>query len=272
LIEGEDSSVDKKVYSSILGKGFNDFVLLPVGNVQTLHNFENIRERILDKSIWGVDFFMLCDHDAPYSSAVVDDDFAYPRLRRIKRYHIENYFLEEEILASVFRDLDSEIEWLCDPTKIAEELRRLASQKLGYACALIVARTIWRQGGNVRLLPKGCDSADEETLVGLMLKMAEDENSRIKNILSKDRIEAITRETFALLEASLANGDDWKIKIPGKAVLKSFFGKAGIKDAHVKSAYIKKAEQSLANPFAEIKEIFTYFRDLNPARSADVAS
>lgn len=262
LIEGEDSSVDKKVYSSILGKEFSEFVLLPVGSVQTLHNFENIRERVLDQSIWGVDFFMLCDHDAPYSQAIVDDDQGYPRLRRIARYHIENYFLEEKILAEVFSELETEIEWLRDPDRILAELKLLAAQKLSYAAALIVARTVWRQAGNVRLLPKACEGVSADTLVQLLTKLAGSEGERTAQILAPEKIEAMTRQVYSNLEQAINSDGQWKSLIPGKAIFKSFLAKAGIKDAHVKSLYLKKARGSPNDPFSEIVKVFEYFRSL----------
>jgi energy-coupling factor transporter ATP-binding protein EcfA2 len=259
LIEGEDASTDKKVYSSILGNGISDFVLLPVGSVQTLHNFEKIRERILDKAIWGVDFYMVCDHDAPYHDGILADDCAHPRLKKIGRYHIENYFLEEEILAQVFEDIDTEAEWLRDPARVNSELKSLAAQKLSYATALVVARDVWSRGGNVKILPKACDGANEVQLVDLVAEMANREIARVGQLLKAEEIVALTQSTYRTLQESL-EGNDWKFKIPAKSVLRAFFAKAGIKDVHVKSLYIRKAQDSKNNPFKDIVEIFEYFR------------
>jgi len=264
LIEGEESSTDKKLYGSVLGNSGNDFVLLPVGNVQTLHAFENIKQRVLDKAIWGVDFFMLCDHDAPYSEAIAENTADYPRLRRIKRYHIENYFLEETILAQVFNELDTEESWLKDPTRIRDCLISVAKQKVPYATALIVAQNVWRKAGNVRIIPKLSEDVDLEGLVGLMRQMAKSEERRLDGILNDEGIAKLTRDTFARLTASF-DGEGWKFEIPGRPVLRSFLGKAGIKESHVKSLYIKKALTDSTNPFQDIFEIFDYFRNLSRA-------
>lgn len=262
LIEGEESSTDKKVYGNILGSGANDFVLLPVGNVQTLHNFENIREKVLDKSIWGVEFFMLCDHDAPYPDDIDENNFDYPRLRRIKRYHIENYFLEEEIFSEVFKEMDTEELWLHDKTKIREQLVALAEQKLAYTTALIVARHIWRKSGYVKVIPKGCDGADKPSLIALMSDMAKSEVGRFSKILNPEYIENLTSTTFDKLEKSLAD-DSWKNLIPGRPILRSFLNKAGLREAHIKTLYIKRAITHPKNPFGDVFEVFDYFRGIS---------
>jgi len=262
LIEGEESSIDKKVYGSVLNTEYNDFVLLPVGSVKTLHNFESIKSKILDKTIWGVDFFMLCDHDAPYSDDTIKDDNSYPRLRRIGRYHIENYFLEEDILAACFAELNTDTEWLKDPAKIRSRLIALAELRIGYATSLIVSRTIWKAAGNVKIIPNATD-ATEDSLTQLMIDTADKEAARIQQVLDKGKVESMTRDIFQRLTKSLQTNDDWKTVIPAKPILKSFLSEAGIKEAHIKALYIKKAKEQPNDPFDEIRKIFDYFRTVS---------
>lgn len=64
LIEGNSASLDKQLYGSILRSQFPSLVLVPSGGKQAITSFTAIMENVLEKSIWGVDFFMLCDRDA----------------------------------------------------------------------------------------------------------------------------------------------------------------------------------------------------------------
>ena len=64
LIEGKESSLDKQTYGAILRDRFPGFVLVPVGGRAVITSFAVLHREVLERTIWGVDFFMLCDHDA----------------------------------------------------------------------------------------------------------------------------------------------------------------------------------------------------------------
>jgi hypothetical protein len=116
LIEGTSSSLDKQTYGSLVGTDHPELVLVPSGGKESITSFVEAFETVLNKTVWGVDFFMLCDGD---SLASVPGDKAGDRLRILPRYHVENYFLNEHVLARVFEQLDEpEDSWLRDPTKI----------------------------------------------------------------------------------------------------------------------------------------------------------
>jgi hypothetical protein len=64
LIEGGQASLDKQTYGQILKDRFPKLVLVSSGGVGLLRSFSTLNEKVLRKTIWGVEFFMLCDHDA----------------------------------------------------------------------------------------------------------------------------------------------------------------------------------------------------------------
>jgi predicted ATPase len=113
LIEGTHASLDKLTYGAIIKESFPDLVLVPSGGKRLILSFSTLVEEVLDKSIWGVEFFMLCDADTvPLSldkSALTE--FSKGRLSVLDRYHVENYFLEEDLLARVFSSLEPEGSW-----------------------------------------------------------------------------------------------------------------------------------------------------------------
>jgi len=104
LIEGENSSLDKKTYGSILQNKFPNLVLVPCGGKTNIQNFSSIYEAIISKTLWGVEFFMLCDKDIPISPQKLHElKLDNSRVKLLNRYHIENYFLEEDIFEEVAR-------------------------------------------------------------------------------------------------------------------------------------------------------------------------
>jgi len=64
LIEGAQSSTDKQTYGSIIKNRWPGLVLVPSGGKHLLESFSAVYDEVLSKSIWGVDFFMLCDGDS----------------------------------------------------------------------------------------------------------------------------------------------------------------------------------------------------------------
>ena len=73
LIEGTDSSLDKQTYGSILRDRFPNLVLVPGGGKGILSSFETLRQNVLERTLWGVEFFILCDRDVVPLSRTEDE-------------------------------------------------------------------------------------------------------------------------------------------------------------------------------------------------------
>src|SRR5207249_3710261 len=126
LIEGEETSLDKQTYGAILQSNFPEFVLVPVGGKDIIRSFDDIRDNILNKTIWGVEFYLLCDRDAIYSlgkSALAIGPLK--KIKQLSKYHLENYFLDENVLARGFASMEPRESWLRSPEMIREKLREI---------------------------------------------------------------------------------------------------------------------------------------------------
>jgi hypothetical protein len=204
---------------------------------------------------------MICDHDSPYPEEMVENNELYPRLRRLKRYHIENYFLDETILSNVFVEMESETSWLRDPAELRDRMIEIVRDNLSYAAALVVAMEIWRLGGNIRIMPKACHNVDEEGLVAKVLDMTDAEKDRIHKLLSPDYIEKRVRAEYKRMTDSVETGN-WKYLVPGKPIFNRLMAEANIDASHVKAKYIKIGMKEQTSPFKDIIDIFEYFRSL----------
>lgn len=257
LIEGTESSLDKQTYSYLLKNRFPSLVLQASGGKGNLQSFGKVATEVLDRTLWGIRFYMLADRDA----APTQNKQGLPAsMKVLSRYHLENYFLDSTVLSKCFEGMEPNDSWLRSPTEIERTLREIARSQVGYAAALIEAKRLRDAVGNVDLMPSGAHNMNEAGLAQAMKIAAVSELARVSGALEPTAAEQLVLQTYARLTALLdVEGDDWKIDFPGKPILAAFSGKAKIPEGRLKALYLAKAELASASPFAEIVEIFKLF-------------
>jgi ABC-type cobalamin/Fe3+-siderophores transport system ATPase subunit len=258
LIEGASSSLDKQVYGSILKQKNSDLVLVPSGGKHAIESFEHVYEAVLSRSIWGVEFFLLCDGDSRPPGSVDSD-----RFKILPRYHLENYFLDEEVWADVFRGLDSDEAWTRDPSAIGEKLRSLARDHVSFAVALRVAGELRQTAGNVTAMPKDVNNLTEDEIAAKIAAAVSAEAERIGSALEPLAAETRVRTEYRRIVASLdAGNDEWKALVPGRPLIARFAHITGLKPGHGKALYIRTAQASKPTTFDDIHKIFDGFTAL----------
>ncbi len=257
LIEGTDSSLDKQTYSHLLKNRFPSLVLQASGGKGNLQSFSKVAKEVLDKTLWGVRFYMLADRDAAPLDTGSEET---ANLRILKRYHLENYFLEGEILAKCFSSMENGDSWLRQPDKIEEHLRILARSQIGYATALIESKRIRDLVGNIDVMQKGAHALSKNDLAAKFQQKAKLELDRISSSLGDtDIAQAICTTHDRLTHMLDANDSAWKLFFPGKSIFSIFSAKAGLTEGRLKSLYLLNAEKEEINPFSEIVDIFRDF-------------
>jgi len=262
LVEGASASLDKQTYGAITRGAFPGLVLVPSRGKQVVESFETVYQHVLSRSIWGVEFFMLCDGDtAPVpGTAAATAAIGSGRLRLLPRYHLENYFLDEGVWAKAFESLEKPGSWLLDPVQIRAQLRAFAEDIVSYATALAMSSRFRIGAGNVDLMPKDCHGKTVDQLVALLQGAGTAETIRIQAALDQGLIEKETRDFFSSLAGSIvADTDDWKISLPAKALVARFARKAGLDPSRAKTLYINTAISTGAPVFDDITAIFAAF-------------
>lgn len=262
LIEGTHASLDKQLYGSLLKSRYSSLVLVPSGGKQSIVSLHSVVENVLARTIWGVDFFMLCDRDSvPWGAAISEIEAqSKGKFRLLSKCHIENYFLDEMVLAAVFEQWEPSDSWLRSPNAIRQELRTLAEKLVSYAVALSVSREFRLRAGNIDLMPKACQGKSEAEIVTLLIGTSKREMDRIVLTSEETQVAASAEKFFQELIGHLtADNSKWKDLIPGKQLLAGFASKANIDLPRLKTAYIHAAERMEINPFAEIHSIFEQF-------------
>jgi hypothetical protein len=198
LIEGEHGSLDKQTYGAILKNKFPNLVLVPSGGRGLIQSFSFLADEVLEKSLWGVQFFMLCDRDAVPATKIATELEAKSlgKLRLLGRYHLENYFLEEAVIAEIFADFEAETSWRRSQDQIRARLLEIAREQLSYAAALIVSAVFRERVGNLSIMPKDCNGKSAEELVKILLDATSRERTRIESTIDSKEIEEYTVETM----------------------------------------------------------------------------
>ena len=107
------------------------------------------------------------------------------RLRLLPRYHLENYFLEEHVIAAVFDYLETPSNsWLREPKQIREAIREFALPFVPYGVALRIAHRLRISAGNIDLMPKQCHGLSLEELIAAFDERRTQERRRFDEVLS----------------------------------------------------------------------------------------
>jgi len=261
LIEGEQSSLDKQTYGSILAGEFPDLVLVPSGGKHVIESFDAVYEAVLNRTIWGVDFYMLCDRDSrPPDSSEQSAALETGRLRVLPRYHLESFFLDETVWATALAPMEASDSWLVDPAQIRDALRGLARGFISYAAALAVSHDLRQRVGNVDLMAKESHGKTVGEIQDLIAARAGDEIRRLGDELDADAVRESVRRHFEAIEQAVEDDDEtWKALVPGKPLLNTFASKMRLHPARAKALYLQTAATSSVDPFLEITEIFRGF-------------
>jgi hypothetical protein len=231
----------------------------------TIRSFNEVNESVLNKTIWGAEFFMLCDRDALHALGPksVTANLSQ-RLKLLPRYHLENYFLDELILAKVFEEMELADSWLRSPEQINERLRGFALELVPYCVALNASAYAREKVGNIDIMPKELSSAHEyDTLVKKVLETAEREIKRVQGSLDLPYLADITKLEFDKLHHAIKTNDQsWRRDITGRIILSKFASASKLPIGRLKLFFLKHAAAESNNPFSEIIEIFSSFSSL----------
>jgi hypothetical protein len=182
------------------------------------------------------------------------------RIQQIPRYHLENYFLDAEVLAQAFSVMEPEGAWLRSASAIEDKLREFARSVVPYAVALNVNAAIRERVGNVSIMPKQLSTVQSaDALAALIREKTQREGERVTAGLDLDSIYSMVAAEFTRLMTNVeAANAAWKIDLPGRVVLHKFASAAGVQPGRLKQLYLNAADPP--HTFKDILDIFENFR------------
>jgi hypothetical protein len=264
LIEGDDSSIDKDTYGAIVQEQFPEFVLTSSGSRQTILSFQRIVEEVLDKTMWGIEFYMLADRDnsLPDSELARLEESSKGRLKFLPRYHLENYFLDEDTISDSFANIVKEDEWIRKPEQVRSTIVDLARKSLPLAVNIWIGTYSRRLTSGPTISVKDCANMNESEYLSTLEPLVKEEITSFQTKLDPELVRKQARYRWEELEKSLENGSDrWKVLFPGKILVSRFCNLAKIEKGHFRHLYISQARDSDFIAFSEVTEIFKVWKE-----------
>lgn len=262
LIEGEEASLDKQIYGEITGNSFPQYVLVPTGGRKTSLSFSQIVDDVLSKALWGIDFFMIVDHDSSLPEDKLEDYVSKSkgRLAYLPRYHLENYFLDENTISRMFEKMEAGGSWLRNPRRIREVMKQIAKESIPLTVQLELASYLQSEIGGINCKVKEIENLTVKEYLTELKEPVDKEIIRVSSKISIDFIEDFVRKKWDLLSKLIEqDNDEWKKLIPGRVVCNKFSSRTPIDKGRFKTMYINQAKEEDLAPFRDIIKIFESF-------------
>lgn len=259
FVEGEGSSLDRLTYHVIAQKYLPEAKIIPVGSVEKLIAL-NAFEQEIRSSIFGIDLYMIRDRDG-LSDGQIKNVEMNGKIKCLKKRHLENYFLDPEILFKVAQRFCL-IEKKPELTQnfIEEKIKEIATESLKLNLLQNTKEYLALNHGFEIPTIRAVETKDAETIKSEMINSITSSISTLSTDLSKENLKQWMDSEQARLEAALLN-DDWKNEFQGKEIFSIFCGRIFNEDKiKVRKAYGEIALEEKPIVFNDIKEIFDNFK------------
>ncbi len=258
FVEGEDSSIDRLAYHSIAQKYLSEAKITPIGSVENIITLNTIEEQIRN-SIFGIDFYMIRDRDG-LSSTQINALEKNGRIRCLKKRHLENYFLDAEVLFKVAQKLYLTVSRPeITQQYIEDQLKVIASNQIKLN---LLQNTKEYVSANHNFNIPTVKSLDVKTCDDIVAEFSTEttnELNSLSNNLSTGNLTSWMNSEKTRLENALTN-NSWKDEFQGKALFSKLCSDVLSEDKiKIRQAYIDVALIEKPSVFDDIKNILESF-------------
>jgi hypothetical protein len=258
FVEGESSSIDRLTYHTIVQKYLPDAKVIPVGSVVNINTLNAIEEQIRN-SIFGIDIFMIRDRDGLDENQikVIEKN---GKVRCLKRRHIENYFLDSEILFKVAEKLYlTAVNTSLTKIFIEQEIKKIAVETLNIN---LVKNTKEYLALNHFFNIPTVKALDKKTIADIKTELVDGVKNSLTTLaqgLDEVNFKAwLDKEELRL--QTLLKTDDWKNEFQGKFIFVTLCGSVLKEDPlRVRQAYVDIALAEKESLFDDIINLLKEF-------------
>jgi energy-coupling factor transporter ATP-binding protein EcfA2 len=242
FMEGTDTSADRKTFSTLFGAASREVKIIPAGSWGNLFRINAAVLSLLQSDFARCSFFLIRDRDYLSDEAVAKYESAgVGRLFILKRYHIENYLLEESAVSSVLKRVyqrDSK------PSDLTEILRTIArDSSAAFLRDIAISRfselyqsedfSIGAHSSGVGVLnDDGTIRAETlASLFGAVRSRVGQVVATVQGRTTETAIAEILERCLQEVRAALEPGSHgWKVLFPGKYLLQRLSTQMGLGD------------------------------------------
>lgn len=271
FLEGDNSSQDRKFYSSLFPSRVSNFKLVPAKSTDHLHRINGAVLSILESNVGSMNFFLVRDRD--YLTEEMVGKYVSHKSGRIfvlTRHEVENYLIDFEAIATVLKEIFNVDKGLAELRQILYEvaldmagsvIRDMTSFRLNllvrpqnFAMGSLLSgeRYFSRAGGEL------VESARHaETLIVKFSEVGSKVSAELAKTLSNEAITATLGASTEFVRRALES-DEWLNVFPGKEMLEGLARKVGISHGiSLQNSIIKELSSTPEKISPELLEIFS---------------
>lgn len=259
FVEGKDASIDRLTYHAIAQKYLPEAKIIPLGSVANLITLNSFEEQIRS-SIFGIDLYMIRDRDGLSDSQIKEIE-QNGKIKCLKKRHLENYFLDSDILFKVAQQL------YIPTTKpeitrdfIESKIKEIASNLLNFNLLQNTKEYLGLNHSFEIPTVKSVETKDLETIKNEFTNTARLSIESLSASMSEDNLKQWMETEQKRLEKALTN-TDWKNEFQGKNIFsvfcKTIFAEEELK---IRQIYIDICLTQKPDVFNDMKEIFEGFK------------
>ncbi len=242
-------------YHAVAQSVDTEMKIIPVGSVFNLMTLNSIEEQIRN-SIFGVEIYMIRDRDGLSDSQITGIEKS-GRIRFLRRRHIENYFLDEEILLKVAEQLYlTKTNPSLNSATIKDETKRIAEESINYNIFKNFKEYL---GQNHHFNPPKVQEVEAKTTAEVKQELIR----AVAENLNKLSVELEERTISAWLDSEeeklrkMLETDEWKLSFQGKLIFSKVC--SGVLKGHalrIKQAYVDIALSQKPEVLNDLIDIF----------------
>lgn len=255
FVEGEDASIDRLTYQQIAQTVDPDIKVIPSGSVLNILALNNIEAQIR-KAIFGIDLYMIRDRDG-LNEMQVSELEKNGRIRCLKRRHIENYFLDPDLLFLLAQRLYlTASNPSLSATSIAQAARTIAEKSIMFHVYQNLKDhftiNYFLRAPSVKDIQK---KTPEQVKNEIVKSAVSSRNELIGSITDKAIREWVNQEELRL-RGKLKN-DEWILDFQGKYIFSRLCGEVLKADQlRIRQAYVDMAISEQPDVLADISAMF----------------
>jgi hypothetical protein len=270
FLEGEQASLDRRVFSRLFPEELADVKLVPAGGVDTVTRVNSAVLKVVEHGLGWMTFYALRDRDF-----LTDEEVArynsHPtgHLRVLQRCHIENYLLNDDVIAKVMTDI---FEKPMTGTEVAASLRDVATKMSADVMTKMVSfrlqRLTWPEDFSIDEYPgvsifQNTGKVNEGLVRAIRTKQS-DVATRIREgfdqRLSDEALSELINLTTDEVKKALSFDDgptSWRYVFPGKALIAGFAKTKGVESIALQNSVLAAMAGDASTIPDDLKSLMT---------------
>lgn len=258
LIEGEHGSIDREFYTHMAEVRQKDLSFLPIRGVETIEHFSRIVSSVLGRSLWGVEFYMIRDREGIPDNVI--QEFVQKsdgRLHVLKRYQLENYFLEPTLIAEAMKPLCKKGDDRTNPDYIRQAVFEMAEKLIPLTVQARIVSEIRHCIGNVDVSAKGIGDLSHDQLAEAIVTKASEEIMRVGSNINRGSLAPRVEQVYNEYKEILARKDMDKLLacFPGKPIFFSLSQRLRVSPSDLRNLIKAAAKGKEIEVFKDICDI-----------------